>query len=216
MNDTDMVTFFSYLDVLPPAGFSKKEGLTSIIDLTSGERVVWEGMRRKFICEQIQRGERNGISVKESQDFTTFEQIYTSFRERKGISADNVAVFKENGLLFLAYLGDEVLAGGVFIHDDLSMRAWALASKRFEGNGHMRELTGQANRLIIWEAIRFACKHGITHFDLGGLDNSVLSNHLSTLAEFKEAFGGERKHNYYYSKIYSPLLKIMSRLTGLR
>jgi lipid II:glycine glycyltransferase (peptidoglycan interpeptide bridge formation enzyme) len=216
MSDADMVTFFSYSDVLPPAGFSKKEGLTSIINLSSGEKAVWEGMRRKFIREQIQKGERNGISIDESKDFAAFERIYASFREKKGISADNITVFKDNGLLFLARLGDETLAGGVFIYDDLSIRAWALASKRFEGNGRMRELTGQANRMVIWEAIHWACQHGIVNFDLGGLDNSVFSGNPSTLAVFKEAFGGERKPSYFYSKIYSPLLKVMLRLSRLR
>ena len=70
-----MVNFFSYHDI-EAKDFYKKQGLTTVIDLRQSEEELWSKMRKKFICKQIKRGEKNGIVVKVSQNFPQFKKVY--------------------------------------------------------------------------------------------------------------------------------------------
>lgn len=213
VDDADMVTFFSYDDTAPE-GFSKKKGATSVINLARDEAELWNQMREKFIRTQIRKGERNGIRVYESGDFGVFKSMYLEFRNRKKLPPDDFSLFEKHGLLLIAENDDGMLAGGVFLHDDAVMRAWVLASGRFADDNRRRELAGQANRMVIWEAIRIAKKKGLNLFDLGGIDVSP-EDANSPLTIFKEAFGGRRVENYYYTKVYSKSLQAFLSLRSL-
>ena len=93
------------------------------------------------------------------------------------------------------------------------IRAWALASLRVgEKDGKIRDIIGQANRMIIWEAIKHAKSEGFEFFDLGGINPNSEKQKDIFLAQFKEAFGGERKECFYYYKVYSKLLKFLMKL----
>ena len=92
------------------------------------------------------------------------------------------------------------------------MRALVLASGHHGGDGKERELIGQANRLLLWQAIKYAKESGRQYFDLGGISPQSKNPKLVSLAEFKEAFGGQRQKCYYYFKVYSPLIKWWMRL----
>jgi lipid II:glycine glycyltransferase (peptidoglycan interpeptide bridge formation enzyme) len=92
------------------------------------------------------------------------------------------------------------------------MRAYVLASGRFSGDGREREIIGQANRMVIWEAMKYAKQQGYKLFDLGGINPESTVQWERTLAEFKESFGGERKACYYYSKVNSPVLRLLLKL----
>lgn len=210
----DMVTFLSYSDIQVP-GFSQKRGYTSIIKLNRDLSEIWSNMRKKFVREQIKKGEIKGIQVYKDSNFKEFKKIYTSFRQGKGIESENFSVFEKNGILFSAYLDGRMLAGGVFIADEFTIRAWILASARFDRNRDFsREMVGQANRMVIWEAIRWAHSEGMEFFDLGGIDVNLTEN-LSSLTEFKEAFGGERMQNFYYTKTYSRMLRKLITIKSL-
>lgn len=212
----DMVNFFSY-DDCSRTDFHKKEGLTTTIDLGPSEEQIWLKMRRGFIRQQINKGERNGIIVRQDDNFKKFKKIYLNFRKKKKLHGDRFAVFEKNGIEFSAYWRDEMIAGGIFIADSNYMRALALASERLDGlDGKRREIIGQANRLLIWEAIKYAKKNNLKIFDLGGIAPDSSSKEQRTLAEFKEAFGGERKKTYYYFKVYSRSLKFLMRLKGYK
>lgn len=208
--DADSVTFFSYSDV-PARGFRKKEGWTSVIEIFKPEEEIWKALRPGFIAEQIIKGQKKGIIIKQDNNWVGFEELYKSFREHKGIPKDDVRLFKKHGLIFSAYLSGELLASAVFIADEKNIRAWALASKRLDGlEGKKREIVGQANRMLLWEAMKYGKKEGMLRFDLGGIA-LPLDGVTPPLTIFKEAFGGSRLKNYYYSKTYSPLLKIIEK-----
>jgi len=115
-----------------------------------------------------------------------------------------------------AYYKGRMIAGGIFISNGLYYRALVLASLHRISDSHDREIIGQANRMVIWEAIKNAkhTKHQL--FDLGGISPESSNKQLVSLAEFKEAFGGERKPCYYYFKIYSPLIKVWMRFRGFK
>jgi Acetyltransferase (GNAT) domain len=208
----DLVNFFSYECVSVP-GFRQKKGLTSVIDLSQDEQVIWNGMRQSFIAKQIEKGRKNGIIVAESKDFRAFRPIYEAFRRSKKLPRDSYQAFAQNGILFTASIDGRIIAGGIFVADESNMRAWVLASLRLDSsNGRMREMVGQANRMVIWEAIRFAKSRGLKRFDLGGIDPDSADPAEKNLADFKEAFGGSRVPTCYYYKVYSPLLRSLMKL----
>ncbi len=206
----DIVNVFSY-DRVDAPGFKRKEGITTVIDLTRDEETLWGALRKKFVREQIQKGERNGISVSVGIHWEEFVPVYEEFREGKQVVRDDPRVFK-HCLVAGAYHGGILIAGGVFVHDTTNIRALALASRRFNDDGKMRELVGQANRMVIWETMRFAKKHGYRSFDLGGIAPESDDRGERTLAEFKESFGGERKPCYYYTKVNSPILRLWLKM----
>jgi len=207
----DMVNFFSYNKV-DQLGFKRKERLTTVIDLKRELSAIWEKMREGFIRKQIIKGERNGIVVRQDENFSDFKRIYGKFRKDKNIHEDNFRVFEKNGILFSAYLANRMIAGGIFIANNNCFRAWVLASKRLSDlSGPEREIVGQANRTVIWQAIKYAKEKNYEVFDLGGINPESEDRNESSLAEFKEAFGGERKNGYFYYKIYSKILKILIR-----
>lgn len=208
----DMITFFSYDDA-KVLGFKKKKGLTSRIDLSQSEDELWNAMRKSFIRKQIRRGERNEVVIRQDNNFKSFKSVYTAFRKQKGIHADRYSVLQQHGTLFSAYYQGKLVAGGVFIADKVFMRAWVLASLRLEkSDGALRDIIGQANRMVLWEAIKYAKENGCGYFDLGGIrpDSEMVGD--SSLSEFKESFGGKRVATFYYVKIYSIALKKFMRV----
>jgi lipid II:glycine glycyltransferase (peptidoglycan interpeptide bridge formation enzyme) len=209
--DADVVTFFSYADLDVPQ-YSKKEGWTTVIDLLKPQEEIWQAFRPGFIAEQIKKGERKGIQIRQDENWEGFKALYRSFREHKGIPKDDERLFEKHGVNFSAYINSELLASGVFICDERNIRAWALASKRLDGlDGKGKDLVGFANRMLLWEAIKFGKASGRHRFDFGGIAISD-DGTVPPLTVFKEAFGGTRIKNYYYTKTNSPVLNMLSRI----
>jgi hypothetical protein len=202
-----MANFLSYQSVNAP-GFKKREALTTVIDLADDIEAIYGRMRKNFIRKQIKRGERNGIIVKCDDNFKGFGEVYRAFRAAKRIGQDRYQAFLKAGILFSAYYDHRLVASGLFIADEKNVRAWALSSRRHTVGGSLREIIGQANRMIIWEAIKFAKATGRDRLDLGGIAPEANDREERSLAEFKEAFGGQRRNSYYYHKIYSPWLRV--------
>lgn len=196
----DLVNCFSFNDV-NVVGFKKKTRLTTLIDLSRDLSDILLSMRQKFIVKQIKRGEINGIKIKQDNNFSGFKKIYYTFRKNKNIRGDRFSIFKNNGIEFSAYYKGKMIAGGIFIFNDTYARAWVLASLRLNlVDNRMKELIGQANRLVIWEAIRFFKNYGVKYLDLGGIDPDSSDAFERSLAEFKEAFGGDRINCFFYIK----------------
>ena len=209
-----MVNFFSYEKIEAP-GFQIREGQTTVIDLKKSLPEIWSGFRPNFISKQIEKGIRNGIAVRKDGNFREFKSVYTQFRKAKHLPRDRFETFRRHGLLFSAYYKNRMIAGGVFVSDGVHIRALVLASTYLTDPAD-REIVGQANRMLLWEAIRYAKETGHTLFDFGGISPESEKPHLRTLAEFKEAFGGKRVPNFYYFKVYSPLLRLYLRFRGFK
>jgi hypothetical protein len=206
----DVVNIFSY-DKTETPGYKRKIGQTSVISLDLSLDLIWEKMRKRFVREQIAKGERNGVKIVVDDAWSKLVPVYKDFRKGKNLANDDPRVFREC-LVVNAYLDERVIAGGAFIADGTSMRAYVLASGRFSGDGREREIIGQANRMVIWEAMKYAKQQGYKLFDLGGINPESTVQWERTLAEFKESFGGERKACYYYSKVNSPVLRLLLKL----
>ena len=100
---------------------------------------------------------------------------------------------------------------GIFINDEQYLRVWMLASKRLDaGSGVSGQIIGQANRMVLWEAISYAKEHGMKMFDFCGIDLPEREGDpLPSLTVYKEAFGGRRLKNFYYTKTYSAILRFL-------
>jgi len=193
-------------------GFRRKEGTTSIIDLTKSEEELWEAMRDKFIRKQIRRGEISGIVVREGT-LADFMPLYRSLREGKRLEASDLRPIAQAGRILVAWFSGRPIAGGLFVGDGVSVRAYALASTRFATQvGHDREITGYGSRMLLWEAMRMFKREGYRMLDLGGISPDSARPEDRSLVEFKEAFGGVRTPQYFYRKTYSPLLRSLRRL----
>jgi hypothetical protein len=208
IDGVSMVNFFSYKDVSVP-GFIKREGFTSLIDLSKTEEDLWSSMRSGFICDQIIRGERRGIKIEVGGNFKTFSLLDKSFRKDRKLPKYNLRPLKRVGRLYTAFYNGEMLAGAIVISDEKHARALVLSSKRGSNKDNQNAI-GQANRMIMWSMIKDAKKSGRYFFDLGGID--IVDGKLTALGEFKEAFGGERKKMFFYHKIYSPFFRFWIRI----
>ncbi|MBT6334995.1 MAG: hypothetical protein HOJ29_03315, partial [Candidatus Magasanikbacteria bacterium] len=206
-----LINAFSYTKA-DVSGFRCKEGLTSIVDLTLDETILWENCRKSFIRKQITRGERAGIEIRQCTDFSEFKKIYTAFRKAKSLPLDDVYMFTE-GVLFGAYYKGEMIAANIYITEAPFTRLWVAASKRLDGSSS-REVVGWANRMLIWESMKWFKKYGYTHFDLGGFSSDSTDKKEQSLAEFKESYGGERTPCFYYHKVNSSLLRRWMRFRG--
>lgn len=210
-----MVNFFSY-NKLDLPGFKRRDGLTTMIDLSSDLSDIWSSFRPNFIAKQIKKAEASGIVIKRSDDYRGFTKIYQHFRQANNLTTDRIDILQDKSILLVAYHQEKMIAGGIFIASRKYWRAYILASYHPEHSGKQRELLGQANRLLIWHSIKEAKASGCQYLDLGGISPESKNPKLVSLAEFKEAFGGKRQACYYYFKVYSPLIKWWMRLRGFK
>lgn len=209
----DEVVFLSYTDGAYE-GFRKKVGMTSVIDLTKSEEALWEGMRKNFVRKQVRRGEDAGIRVREGT-LEEFLPLYHSLQRMKQFPASAVRDAAQSGTVMIAERDGTILAGGLFLGDALQVRAYALASARLsQEGGQFREQVGYASRMLLWEAMRMYRAKGCRTFDLGGIKLDGTDEDRA-LAEFKEAFGGERVSYFFFRKTYSPLLTFFRSLRTL-
>jgi hypothetical protein len=126
-----------------------------------------------------------------------------------------LALIRKRGILITATYQGRLVAGGVFVSDGIDMRALILASDRLTAGGSTSEIVGWANRMVIWDALRFAHLVGHKQLDLGGIRPDSDNRRLVSLAAFKEAFGGERVANYYYTRTDWWLLRAWVRLRNV-
>lgn len=210
-----MVNFFSY-HKLEKSDWQSREALTTIVDLTPDLTDIWSRFRQNFIAKQIKKATSNGLVVRRSDDYQAFAKIYKHFRKNHDLPLDRINILRGHSILLLAYDQDQVIAGGIFIANQDYWRAYILASWHPNNSGKQREILGQANRLLIWQAIQEAKAVGAKYLDLGGISPKSTNPKLISLAEFKEAFGGQRQACYYYFKVYSPLIKWWLRFKGFK
>jgi len=198
---------------------------TIVIDLTKDLDEIWKGMEKASCRDVIKRAVRRGITVETdgNKNYKEFIDIYKKFMVKKGLY--NVfsrfydpkleIIKKKHGVLFTAKLEEEILGGAFFIHDEEHIRYLVAASKRLEVDRKKATLIGNANRLIIWEAIKWAKERGIKEFDLGGYSLDAENNPNDPrygVNKFKKSFGGKIVKKYFYYKDYSRRLRLFVNL----
>jgi hypothetical protein len=208
----DMADFVFCTKRVDLKGFKRTEQLTSIIDLTKNIDAIWDGFGKRSCQQTIRRAERAGIKVVISKDFDGFYNIYKQFAKRKGIRPFlglldiQKDTLRKYGTLFLAYDGNDILGGDVYLEDKDHILGWFTASRRLEVESREAKLIGMANRLMRWEAIKYAKDKALRDFDWGGLwaDEEAEGDPVKKgINSFKLSFGGDKTMRYSYEKIYS-------------
>lgn len=204
-------------------GFVRYNKQTSIIDLTQNLDTIWQKMNRNS-TRIIKQAEKEDIKIRVNYEYDKYFQVYENFiREKKmssrfrifGAEIISLDVIKKKGTLFVAEYQDEILAGHVFLEDDSNIEDLATGSKRLDNEKERGKFVGYANRLILWEAIKYAKEKGLKEFDLGGLfpeEKVEKDPEKKGINSFKLSFGGDIVQGYAYQKGYSKILKLAYRI----
>lgn len=202
----DGVTFYACTQDTDMDGFSKEKFTTLIIDLNQNIDDIWKKMGKSSCRYEIRRAEKEGVEILVNKEYETFIEINKNFRMQKGLPEYNLDIdfLKKNGTLFVSVINGKIYGGQFYLNDDSHIR-WLLgASRRLDPIESKNPLIGAANRLMIWEAIKYAKNFQIDIFDMGGY---YIGNKIDLEKEkinfFKKSFGGNMTTQYIYRKAYS-------------
>jgi lipid II:glycine glycyltransferase (peptidoglycan interpeptide bridge formation enzyme) len=169
---------------------------TIIVDLRPDESTLLASFKPKSRYN-IRLAERHGVTVKpvplERESIDTMYALMASTRDRAGFTLRNKEYFSGywrlhaaagQGQLFLASLGDEVLAG-VFA-TFIGAKAW------YKDGGSTKEHSAvMAPHLLQWEVMRWLRERGVESYDLVAVPPAAELNHsnrLFGLYRFKSGF----------------------------
>lgn len=208
-------------------GFVRYHRLTSIIDLTQDLDMIFNNFHRDTY-KGIKRAEREGVKVSINTGYEQFFELYQDFVQKKGIGSifggigvetASLETMKDKGTLFIAEHNGEMLGGMLFLEDEDNLETLVSASKRLEKDTEKKALIGCANRLIRWEAMKYAKGKGIKEFDLGGIfpeDKVAADPEKKGINSFKLSFGGDVVPGFTYEKGYSKMLRFAYRLYNFK
>ena len=209
-------------------GFTCKKEFTLIIDLTQDLDKIWQCMGNKSVRYRINRAQREGIKIYKNTSYEEFFQLYRSFIQKKGlkslfdvfgVGSITLESMKKYGTLFVAEYNSEILAGTIFLEDDVNIKAWIGVSKRFDSDRTKVLRTSEADRLIDWEVIKYAKEKGIKEYDLGGLwskEEEEKDKQKKGINSYKLELGGKIVTNYSYQKFYSKKFLLVYQLYNLK
>jgi len=228
VEEVDFLNFRYCKNKVNVKGFNRHKELTSIIDLTQDLDTIWKNMDKKNVRYRINRAKREGIEIQTNKDYKQFFEMYKSFIKKKGIKSlfdifgvgsIDLKTMKEKGTLFVAKYYDELLVGTLFLKDNQHIESWIGASKRLDVDKRKKSLIACADRLIDWEAIKYAKERGIKEFDLGGLwskkeaEKDIKKKRIN---DYKLYSGGKTVTRYSYQKSYSKTYDFLCYLYSLK
>jgi len=199
----DRISFHSCEKSVNLPGFKRREFSTLIIDLNEPLETIWKKMDKSSCRYAINRSVKDGVKISKNTRYDEFLDMEQSFRRMKGLQMDVLGfdILKRYGTLFIAEYDGELLGGQFYLNDKIHMR-WLLgSSRRLEVNKEKATLIGNANRLLMWEAIKYAWEMDIKEFDFGGYyTGSDPLDPRTAINFFKKSFGGTLKLKYLYRK----------------
>jgi len=208
VSDATSVIYRQCRNKLDAPGFERREFTTIFIDLATDLDTIRDRFSPKSCRYKINRASREEISVIPSDDMHGFRRMNIAFTKHKGFGSGdfNVDEIRPHSKLFLAFHDNKVLSGHLYLVDENKMRLLFGASQRFTHSDGIEKKVGFANRLLVWEAIKWGKRTGLREFDFGGYYTGNKSNHeLENINRFKKGFGGEITTHYDYFKEYPSL-----------
>lgn len=221
MNEFDLVKYHFCNQASNIDGFSSSTTFTSVIDLNQDLNAIWNNFDRKSTRYCIKKANQEGIKFKINKDYKEFYDIYKNFLVTKNLSS----LFKTNyisldsmmkfGTLFTSYFNDELLGGHLYLEDENNIILWISASNRLDVGKKKAAVIGNGNRLLHWEAIKYAKQKGLNKFDWGGIWSDIETQSdrdKYSINSFKLSFGGIKEIRYNYDKIYSKKYALIKKL----
>lgn len=205
------VTFYSCRDRVDVPGFVRRDFITPVIDLTQDLEAIWKNIDRWSCRKKINKAYNNGIKVKMNERYDEFLEMDAEFRKSKGLPDSYIGIefMKKHGTLLVAELDGRVICGQLFLEDGGHIRGLIASSARFGEDAHANNVVGYGNRLIVWEAIKYARAKGIKEYDMGGYYVGIEKiGELKGINTYKLSFGPKLVTKYNYEKNYSRLFDI--------
>lgn len=215
IKDYDGVTFHACKNKTVVEGFRCLEFTTLVIDLSQDLDVIWKNMSQSSCRRFINRAIREKIKIKLNQNYEEFYLINKLFRKNKNLNSSfiNIEFMKKYGTLFVAEYNGEILGGIFYLEDKDNIRGWYGATKRLEADKEIQKIAGDANRLIHWEAIKYAKVKGKKEYDFGGFyTGKIKEEQKENINNFKKSFGGKLTTHYIYKKDSSKIYKFLRYL----
>ena len=208
---------------------------TIIVSLDGDDDEILKQMKSKTRYN-IRLAERKGVTVREGDetDVSLFYNLMEETKDRDLFGIHQEAYYRaawqifapqDHARLFLAYHGDEPLAGlMVFAYDSRACYLYGASSNR------RRNL--MPNHFLQWRAMQWAREQGCTTYDLWGIPDEAGEGEedmeevlkrggLWGVYRFKRGFGGRVvRHSPSYDYVYSPFLywlgtRVYPRVRGL-
>jgi hypothetical protein len=206
----DGVIFYSCPRKVEAPGFVRRDFTTIAIDLAQDEDRLWKGIDF-WTRKKINKADNKGVEVMIDRRHEEFYDIYRTFRRDKGLVPYSLdpAFMKRYGTLFVASLDGEIVGGHFFLSDGQHIRGLITGSKRLEADRYRANVIGYANRLIVWEAMKYARQKGIREYDMGGYYTGPgTDGQMERINAYKASFGGSVTVRYHYEKSYSRLFSL--------
>jgi predicted N-acyltransferase len=153
---------------------SCEEYFTHILDMDGDEEGLFKSFRGN-IRNEIRKSQKEGITVSllhTREAMTTFYHMHCRTRRGHGLPPQPWSFFENiyehvivsrQGFVALADYHGIAFAGAVyFLFQDCALYKFSASERRFQ---HL-----QANKLLMWEAIRWFCRNGFHSLDFGRSD----------------------------------------------
>ncbi|MGB8214523.1 MAG: GNAT family N-acetyltransferase [Anaerolineales bacterium] len=179
-------------------GVFQEEGFARhITRLNPDPQTVFREFKRTQVQQSIRQAEKAGVVIRrgeEWQDVLLFFGLHLRTHQRLGAPVQPLRFFRllwerlmaqGLGFVLLAYQGEQLLAGAVFLHWNKTLTYKYSASDPKYWNL-------RPNNLLLWHAIQWGCEHGYETFDWGKTD---LDN--QGLCDFKLGWGSQEQILHY-------------------
>ena len=139
----------------------------------------------------IKKAIKEGLAVKESEDYGAFYEIYKKTIGELGVKVETLAHVKEHAdILFICSKEDIQIGGAILkVENGIPKLTRAASLKEY------RNL--QPNNLLYWQCILWSRNKGFSRLDLGGWQINARGQ-LEGVNKFKERWG----EVVYYNKEY--------------
>jgi CelD/BcsL family acetyltransferase involved in cellulose biosynthesis len=166
------------------------------LELTPDISVVWNGLHSMH-RRNIKIATENHVEIVQgvaNEHLAEFYRLHLLTRRRQGVPVQpwkffvhlkKLLIDQGQGFLLLAYKNHECIAGAVFLN-------WQDTLTYKYGASTEDGLKYRPNNLIMWSAIKEACKQGFRYFDMGRTD---LDN--AGLRMFKSRWGAKEIPLFY-------------------
>lgn len=161
----------------------------------------------------IRKSEKNvedgKLEMKVDKGQKEFLELAIKFFKQKGLAnrynENNVG--SSDGKLFTAWSEGKLLSANVYTATDDTLFLVSIISQ-LPFMEDKEKIISNANKALIWEAIKYAKSNGLTNLDIGGiLPASYKSGkRYEGISHHKTAFGGKTMIKFNYFKSYSAIL----------